>query len=509
MRVSFRHHTVGARGGFSAAGLRISRRKSKDRFPQGSCQCAPQIIFGIGVAAREMRTAEPEDSLHSQRWHMALQQLFGNPEIHDAPVGSGKPLQNTQAIQPVLINRGSLAGGQEEIPLGRREVIIEKATLNCLRCLKSSPWGHHRKDRDRLDGRCLRSHYKRCVPDFHPGGQTRAQTSLGFLIGEASQSTQMVAIGAGRICPIQLSQLSGEAGSSRECERIAADPHPGLKMAGAGFGNHARLMAVSDHSIQNCRVNAVQIYQDVASIAARNKGSKVNVISLAVASPEKPNDSRVPQLRGSPQAFTRKSFSTLPMDQPDQITFARHRLQLLTDGCHCESKSAISIHGLSPPRDWLAEKGALYREILQATGSTHGIFRHKRICADVRQCQSSNRACIMRTKRAIIFHRKVVVQLPPCLTHGGHPTSPPCTILHNPKSAPAKKHRKPPQSIPLAVHAQLHQLVVQFRPLPLHRPRAVPFAFLERPRRQAFYQILVFQQAESPIRHRFVVVARD
>ena len=349
-------HTGGARGGIPPAKLLIPRWKSSARqFLDSSCQCPPQVVFRVGVAARKVRAGQAKDSHHLWPWNLVAQQLFGDPKVGDTPVGMGKPLQNAQAMQPGLIDRGSVAwrpglldtSGETDAGIGAR--------AGCLRSVKRSPGRRQRVRRDLYQGAPLRGQHPFGMPDFHPGSQACHQTPLGFLIGKAGQSSQMTTIGAGSIRLIELGQVSGDGGSDGDGQRLGTDSDPSLEVARAGFGYQARLVAVGPHQLQDCWLNAIQVHENVSRIEATDEGLEIDVISITVASAQKLNAALVSQLRGRPQSFAGERLPVDAVDQTNQIVIARQGCELTADGLHRQFQSAVPAERARRQGDWMAD----------------------------------------------------------------------------------------------------------------------------------------------------------
>ena len=69
---------------------------------------APQVAIRIPVAAGKMRAAEPEDSLDLRRGFALREQIPGDPQIDDAPVGLRKALQNMPSLHTTSVDRDGL-----------------------------------------------------------------------------------------------------------------------------------------------------------------------------------------------------------------------------------------------------------------------------------------------------------------------------------------------------------------------------------------------------------------
>jgi hypothetical protein len=84
-----------------------ARRKTGVLEFQGSAsKGTSEVVLGLGVAARKAGASEPQDGVNLCRGGAAAQQLFGDPEIGDAPIGLGEALRDAQALQEALIDGG-------------------------------------------------------------------------------------------------------------------------------------------------------------------------------------------------------------------------------------------------------------------------------------------------------------------------------------------------------------------------------------------------------------------
>jgi hypothetical protein len=68
-------------------------------------QGSPQIVLGIPVAARKLRTGELQDGFHLSSRHALRQQTPGNPQVHNAPVRLMETLPDMPSLQTVLVDR--------------------------------------------------------------------------------------------------------------------------------------------------------------------------------------------------------------------------------------------------------------------------------------------------------------------------------------------------------------------------------------------------------------------
>src|SRR5262249_9378262 len=72
---------------------------------------AAQGGLGVAMTARELRTAELENGLPLRGRPALRQQMPGDPQVHNAPVGRGEALRNTPSVQTVLVDGSGLVGG--------------------------------------------------------------------------------------------------------------------------------------------------------------------------------------------------------------------------------------------------------------------------------------------------------------------------------------------------------------------------------------------------------------
>src|SRR5436189_3214478 len=110
-------------------------------------------------------------------------------------------------------------------------------------------------------------------------------------------------------------------------------------MARAGLEYDTGVMSIGPHALDDCRVGAVEIDQDVAGISALGVGLYVDVTTLAVANAQKSHGGGVSQLSGRPKPFTRERPSGGVVNQTDQIEFVGHRRKLTADGLQSDNES--------------------------------------------------------------------------------------------------------------------------------------------------------------------------
>jgi hypothetical protein len=335
-------HTAGARGRLLAAPRSLPRRKRGfSQVLERPLQSPREIVFGIGMAPREVRTGELENIFDQSRWKIRSQQFFGDPEIHDAPIRGGKPLKNAETSEPDIIDCNSVVAPKSFRRQGAAQVSRSRAGC-LLGCAPDNRGALRREQRRLFTSRRRGGEHRLGVPDFDPGCPPGLQSSLRLLVGEAGQSTQMQAVGAGSICLVELGQLSGDCSGNRQGHRFDADPYPRLKSSWAGFRHRTGFVTVGNHPVHNGRFAAVQVDENVTGVPIRDKRPEVDVVSVSIASPQKTDDGLAGQLCRRPQSASRQCLSAGVLYQPDQITLARHCCQLLANCSPRQSKSAIS-----------------------------------------------------------------------------------------------------------------------------------------------------------------------
>jgi len=361
-------HTGRAAGGESAATVRIGgrrvlparqrRKRQAIGLAGSSCQGAAQVVFGVGVTAREAGASESQHGLDLVRRYATTQQRPGDPQVGDTPIGRRETLGNVQSVQPTGIDPDS--GGR-----------CEGAAQGTRWRRKLDGWrGWREAARSGLQQRGgMGSEVGFSVPEFDPGSVTAKLAPRGFVIGEPSQPSQVMPIGAGAVCAVEMSQVSGDGGSHGRLERSQTDTNPGLQMAGAGAQHDTRLMPIGAHGIDDVVIGAVQIDQNVTSVPVAFKGVEEHVVSFAITQPQKSNHGVARQLRGGPNKLSRKRPSAAAMNQTHLIIIARHGGQLSAHGLQRDEESAIH------DRDSNIGSGSPFLKpellTLQKTGTSH------------------------------------------------------------------------------------------------------------------------------------------
>ncbi len=328
-------------------------------FQPGSFQGASQVIIGIGVTAREAGRSESKDGLDLFRRDAAAQQLFGDPQVGDAPIGRRETLRNAQPVQPTGIDSD---GG------GRFQSTGEGRGWRGEQRLAKAGWREGMRSGVEQSGGLSRQE-RLSVDQSDPGSVTAGLATCGLLIGESSQPSEMTSVGAGGVCAVQVRQVSGNGGGDDRFERSRTDTHPGLQMAGAGADDSARRMPARAHGVDEVVVGAIEIDQDVSGVSSSGEGPEEDVIALAITQPEKAEQGAVCELESGPNLRSRKGPASAAMNQTKLIIIARHGRQLSAHGLQGDKESAIHA------RDSIIGSGTvpLKAEVLtlQKSGSFH------------------------------------------------------------------------------------------------------------------------------------------
>jgi len=295
------------------------------------------------VAAGKVWAGELENGLDPLCGCTLRQQLPGDPEIHDAPVRLWEAFRNTPSLHPALIDLGGLGGGDQW-----RDHILQSPGAGARRAgaspLCQQPCWCWQLDRRPQQSIGVASQPRMGMHDLHPGSVAAGCAPLGLLIGESSQPSQMTPVGTGQVASIDTGQLLASSRRHGGFQRGSAEVNPSLEMARAGLEYDTGVMSIGPHALDDCRVGAVEIDQDVAGISALGVGLYVDVTTLAVANAQKSHGGGVSQLSGRPKPFTRERPSGGVVNQTDQIEFVGHRRKLTADGLQSDNESKVE-HG--------------------------------------------------------------------------------------------------------------------------------------------------------------------
>jgi hypothetical protein len=181
----------------------------------GLCQCASQIVGRIAVVTGKTWASQADDSFRLSRRYVHGEQFSGEPEIDGAPVDGGKTMANTPTLHPTPIDTcGSLSRH------GRWIAQVQATTDHIGR-------GRRRLSYDRLQHILSRAgHDGTCFNDSDPRSRPKNGATLGLLIGEACQSSQVAPVRAGQVTAIGLSQLPAQGGCQLRFEASGAEANP-------------------------------------------------------------------------------------------------------------------------------------------------------------------------------------------------------------------------------------------------------------------------------------------
>lgn len=251
----------------------------------GARQRAMQVILGIGMTTRKSGTRKTENGFRLRYGHPLQEQLFGDPEVGDTPVGFGKTLWNLQAIQPALINCYRLDG--------LVECKINRYRRRGSHGLPIRPYTRHYGAKVRVrERRSPISTAIGCqagdgVPDLHPGSQSAGQAPLRLLIGESSEPAHVAPVCAGPICLIQASQVATDWSCYLGWQRRDTDTNPGLKMSRTGLNYSTGFVTVVTHGCKYGCLGVIQIDQNMTGVVVQRVGPEIDVKSLLVARAQK------------------------------------------------------------------------------------------------------------------------------------------------------------------------------------------------------------------------------
>ena len=94
-------HTLRAARGALSSVERVGCARGKRT---GVCQRAAQVVLRVGVAPGKLRASQLENALDPFCGHPLQQQLSGDPQIDDAPIGLSKSFRDVPSVYPALIN---------------------------------------------------------------------------------------------------------------------------------------------------------------------------------------------------------------------------------------------------------------------------------------------------------------------------------------------------------------------------------------------------------------------
>lgn len=150
------------------------------------CHGTAQVVLWVGVVPRKMRTCQPEDVLDLFCEHAPGQQLPGDPQIDNAPVRLSESLSDAPSVHPALVDLHGRCRLDAE--WGCRKPSCDEIRLAVRDRLTRGYW---RVPSRLQQGIGVARQTSMGVHDFHPGSVTTNGASLGLLIGEPSQSSQV------------------------------------------------------------------------------------------------------------------------------------------------------------------------------------------------------------------------------------------------------------------------------------------------------------------------------
>src|SRR5208283_1505386 len=145
-----------------------------------------QVVVRVMVAAGKMRAGEPENGLDPGRRRSLRQQVAGDPQIDDAPIGLRKAVGNPPALHTTTVDGAGLRrsdvwkGGIVRVRSGKRGVGMGSQRLQ---------W---RGGSGRLQqGVGLWRQARTGVQQSDPGSMAARGAPRGLAIGETGESSQM------------------------------------------------------------------------------------------------------------------------------------------------------------------------------------------------------------------------------------------------------------------------------------------------------------------------------
>ena len=321
------------------------------RKPGSVTQCAPgggktgaregatQVVLGVGVTTGKVRAGESEN-VGDLRGGCALrQQVTGDPEIDDAPIGRGKTLANAPTPH---------AGTVEIRGAGDRQVGAQKMV-----------WSRRARRQVRVQRAGVGSRVQQSVgkgrqtgmgiQDPDPRSVAVESAAGGLLIGEPGEPAEMTPAGAGRIATVSAGQPLAGSGCHGGRERFRTDADPRLQVARASLYDDAGSMSIGVHAFHHRWMGGIEVDENIARVSASSIGAEVDVASLTVAGPKKADGLTVQQLGCCPKPFAWEGTPALGVNQPNQVQFIRHGRQLPRNGLPCKKKTPV-VHEGSPPR---------------------------------------------------------------------------------------------------------------------------------------------------------------
>jgi len=120
-------------------------------------------------------------------------------------------------------------------------------------------------------------------------------------------------------------------------------------------------MPLGRHGREDGGLGAIQIDQNVTGVLVLGIRMNVDVATLAIPRPQKPDGGETQQLLGGPQPFSGKGRFGGLVNQTNEIQLVRHRRELAADSLGSKHEStiehAILLPGTLPRRRAMARQG--------------------------------------------------------------------------------------------------------------------------------------------------------
>ena len=290
------------------------------------------------MLAGKVGTAQTENGFDLRGRCVLGEQLSGQPQIDDAPIGLWKAFANVPTRQPALIDGDSSLRGD-----GRRSGNVGSVVSRHCRRRGRYRW---QRLNDSLQ-QVVSAAGQNCagLQNFYPRSVTGSPTARQLLIGKARQSSQVTLVRAGQISLVGVGQLLSDSSCQGRWQGCSAEVNPGLQMTGAGLDHHAGFMSIGPHASHNLGRRAIEIEQDIAAVVLLGVRHDIYVISLAVALTEKAHHRSMHQLTCRPKSLSWTRPLCTVVNQTDQEQIMRHGRELTADSSQCQKKSTIQHVG--------------------------------------------------------------------------------------------------------------------------------------------------------------------
>jgi hypothetical protein len=325
--------------GFSAH--RAGGRGRKSRARQGTAQ----IVFGIAVVARKIRTAQAQN-FHDLSWGCVLgEQFSGQPQIDDTPIRARKALANAPTFNPTLVH-GSCAFAGDWSAWYARTLLFCRLWR---RSRSDSYWPADLFGAESLEPFLSGIEQLLCgggqdglgTDQLHPVREHLDAASRRLTVGEADQAAQVPPVGAGPVAAIALSQEPAKGRGQCRFQRRGADAHPSLEMTGTGLDHDTWFVAMCAHIFEQMRADLIEVEENIARVAAFGIGPQVDVEAQLITFAQRTHDGGARQVLRGPQPLSQSWSSCEGVNQADQIELIGHSRQLSADGLAGKEQSQI------------------------------------------------------------------------------------------------------------------------------------------------------------------------